>query len=63
MILEKTPLPAAAGGRALAALERTRERYGSGILRTTYLAGRQSTYADGKTGKNERYHFSAYYFF
>ena len=24
---------------------------------------RQSTYADGKTGKNERYHFSAYYFF
>ncbi len=37
---------AAAGGRAVAALERTRERHGSGILRTTYLAGRQSTYAD-----------------
>ena len=37
---------AAAGGRALAALERTWERYRSGMLRTTYLAGRQSTYAD-----------------
>jgi len=37
---------AAAGRQAVAALERTREQYGSGVLRTTYLAGRRSTYAD-----------------
>jgi len=37
---------AVAGRRAVAALERTRERYGSGLLRTTYLADRRATYAD-----------------
>ena len=37
---------AAAGRRAVAALERTRERYGSGLLRTTYLADQRATYAD-----------------
>ncbi len=37
---------AIAGRRAVAALERTRERYGSGLLRTTYLADRRATYAD-----------------
>ncbi len=37
---------AAAGRRSMAALERTRARYGSGLLRTTYLADRRATYSD-----------------
>lgn len=37
---------AAVGRRALAALERVRGRYGSGVLRTSYLAGKQDAYAD-----------------
>ena len=37
---------AAVGRRALVALERVRGRYGSGVLRTSYLAGKQGAYAD-----------------
>ena len=37
---------AVVGRRALAALERVRGNYGSGVLRTSYLAGKQAAYAD-----------------
>jgi hypothetical protein len=37
---------AAVGRRALVALERVRGSYGSGVLRTSYLAGKQGAYAD-----------------
>ena len=37
---------AAVGRRAMAALERVRGGYGSGELRTSYLAGKQGAYAD-----------------
>lgn len=37
---------AAVGRRAVAALERVRGSYGSGMLRTSYLAGKQDAYAD-----------------
>ncbi|HEY8256445.1 MAG TPA: CHAT domain-containing protein [Gemmatimonadales bacterium] len=37
---------AAVGRQALAALERVRGNYGSGVLRTSYLAGKQGAYAD-----------------
>ncbi|HEY9506230.1 MAG TPA: CHAT domain-containing tetratricopeptide repeat protein [Gemmatimonadales bacterium] len=37
---------AAVGRRAVAALERVRGSYGSGLLRTSYLAGKQGAYTD-----------------
>ena len=44
--LGRSDSAAAVGRRAVAALERVRGSYGSGVLRTSYLAGKQGAYAD-----------------